>query len=132
MGNLFSWGGKGGGDSAPPPVYQAPPAQDNSMMIAEMMMGMMESMASSSAAQVEALSNQMPQVPAMPTIPTVAKPLIIDWTEKQEQLAAKAKADYNVEQAQRKGAAQTVLSSPLGDEDDVFVSGSILADTSGS
>ena len=130
MGGIF--GGKGG-DSAPPPAMPAPQQpHDQTGAIMEMMMGMMSSMASSNAASMEALSNSMPNVPAMPTIPTPAKPLLIDWTEQQNQLAAKAKADYNVEQAQRRGAAQTVLSSPLGDEDDVMVSGSILADAGGS
>lgn len=129
MGGIF--GGKGG-DSAPPPALPAQQPHDQSGAIMEMMMGMMSSMASSNAASMEALSNSMPNVPAMPTIPTPAKPLLIDWTEQQNQLAAKAKADYNVEQAQRRGAAQTVLSSPLGDEDDVMVSGSILADAGGS
>ena len=121
---MGSWFGKGGGDSAPPPMPMQQP-EDNSGEIMAMMMGMMEAMSASSAAMMH--SAQPPQLPPMPQIPEIARDPVIDWTEKQEQLAAKAKADYNIDQTRRKGRSDTILTSPLLDEDDATVTGSVLA-----
>lgn len=125
---MGSWFGKGGGDSAPPPM---PVQQDTGEMAAmmanfeNMMMGAMSSIAQSQMAMMEL---QQPQLPPMPSIPEVARDPVIDWTEKQAQLAAKAKADYNVDEARRKGRSDTILTSPILDEDDATVTGSVLAD----
>lgn len=120
---MGSWFGKGGGDSAPPPMPMQP--QDNSGETMAMMMGMMEAMSANSMAMMH--QAQAPQLPPMPQIPEIAREPVIDWTEKQAQLAAKAKADYNIDQTRRKGRSDTILTSPLLDEDDATVTGSVLA-----
>ena len=123
---MGSWFGKGGGDSAPPPMPTQQP-QDNSGEIMAAMMGMMEMMNASSMSMMHQAQAQPPQLPPMPQVPEIARQPVVDWTDKQEQLAAKAKADYNVEQARRKGRSETILTSPLLDEDDATVTGSVLA-----
>ena len=123
MGNLFSWGDKGGGGGQMPPAIPQQQPHDNTGAMMEMMMGMME--ASSSA--MSHAASQPPQLPAMPAIPTAAKPLLIDWTDKQAQLAAKAKADYGVNSARRKGATDTVKTGSLLDEEDADVTDTLLS-----
>lgn len=125
----MGWGGKGGGDSAPTqamPVQQQQ-QQDYTPMI-EAMMGMMEGMQMAQMGMMQQMSSQMPELPSVPDMPVIDKTPTIDWTEKQDQLLAKTRADYNVDEARRKGVADTVLTSPLLDEEDAFVTGSVLAD----
>lgn len=124
MGNLFSWGGKGGSDAPPMPMMpqqQAAHEPDYMTMMAMMMEGM-GGMASSFS---EAASQ--PQMPALPAVPTVFRAPIIDWTEKQGQLNQKMKADYNVDQTRRKNRTDTILTSPLLDEEDATTTGSVLS-----
>lgn len=123
MGNLFSWGDKGGGGGQmPPPIPQQQP-HDNTGAMMEMMMGMMAAAGSASAHA----ASQPPPLPAMPSIPTAAKPLLIDWTDKQAQLAAKAKADYGVSSARRKGRMDTVKTGSLLDEEEASVTDTLLS-----
>lgn len=98
-------GGKSSGTQAPPaPVM--PPQQDNNAEIMAMMGMMMESMAN------------MPQAPALPPTPAITREPIIDWAERNEQLLAKTRADYNVDIARRKGRQDTILTSPLLDDEE--------------
>ena len=121
----MGWGKGSKGSSAPPP-QQMPAAPDTEAMMAGMMKmfsGMMEG-------QMMAMQNMqqnMPQMPDLPPMPPISSAPTIDWTEKQEQLAAKQKADYHLDQARRKGSQDTVLTSPLLDDEDPEVTGSILA-----
>jgi len=102
-------------------------------MYAEMMAGMMEGMMAQAAAQQESMASMQllmnaPELPQMPSMPALFETPDIDWTEKQDQLAAKAKADWNVDAARRKTRGDTVLTSPLLDDDDASVTGSVLAE----
>ena len=97
------------------------------------MMQMMESMSSQQqqqvphAPQMPQMQQQMPQQPPMMEMPSIVEPLDIDWTEKQDQLKAKAKADFNLDKARKKGRMETVLTSPLLDDEEVDVTSSILS-----
>jgi hypothetical protein len=122
---MGSWFGKGGSDSSPPPMMPMQQPQDNSAEMMAMMMGMMEAMSMNSMAMMEQV--QQPQLPPMPQIPEIAREPVIDWTEKQDQLAAKAAADYNLSETRRKARTDTVLTSPLLEEEDATVTGSVLA-----
>ncbi len=95
-------GGKG--SSAPPP-------QDTGIDSAMQAMMAMSSM--------NAMNAQMPQQPQMTSMPETSKTKEIDWTDQNAKLAAKAKADYNVDKAKRKGRSETVPSSPLLEEEEI-------------
>lgn len=90
---------------APPPVEPAG-GMDPEMMMTMMqgMMGMMSSMS-------------MPETPTIPDSPEVETEEPIDWTERNKQLAAKAKADYQDDERRKKGRNDTILTSPLLDEE---------------
>jgi hypothetical protein len=109
------WKGSGSSGSSTMP---APQNNDNSMllmaMMAKMMGGMMESM-------------QQPQPPPSIQMPEVRKVEDIDWSEKQAQLASKAKADYMTEQRKRKGVMDTVHTSPLLDDEEPTVTQNLIS-----
>ena len=124
MGGIFSKG------SAAPPTPQMAPAPDMSPYLGAMM-EMMGVMQESTAALMEQMMSMQMQTPQLPPIPDIQVPEVerdpeIDWTEKQEQLASRMRADYALE-ADRKGRMETILTSPLLDEEDASVSGSVLA-----
>lgn len=97
-------GGKGGGG--------APPQADYSGMEGAMAQMMMMS-------QMSAMQQpQMPEQPEMSDMPEIRKTEEIDWTDKQNKLAAKMKADYGAELASRKGRKDTIHTSPLEEEED--------------
>ena len=108
-------GGKGGSTQAPPPPSMAP-AKENQEEIMMMMMSMMGSMA-------------QPQTPELPPMPSLYTGPDVDWTEKNEELANKAKADYMSDAANKKGRKGTVLSSPLLDDDTPATSKSLSTGT---
>lgn len=85
-------------------------------IVPAMMSGMMSSMS-----QVMSQMNNDPIIP-----PTVYRAPEVDWSEQQEQLAAKVRADYNVEEARRRTRSDTILTSPLLDEEDANVWGSSI------
>lgn len=98
--------------AAPP----EPPAQDTQMLeMMNMMMGMMGSM------------QQAPIPPQIPQTPTIYRGPEIDWTEKNQQLAAKARADFKSDSAKKKGRKSTILTSPLLDEESPDTTESLLA-----
>jgi hypothetical protein len=105
--------------------------EQQQMQMQEMMAMMMSSLEAMGSMHQPQLPDpnmaQQIQVPEV-YIPEVYREPSIDWTEKQNQLAAKAKADYNLDQTRQKGRADTVLTSPILDEDEVKTTGSILGD----
>jgi hypothetical protein len=102
-------GGKGGS------------GDDNSAMMQQIM----DSMSGGEAPHTPSAPH-IPQAPPPMQMPDIIKPLGIDWTDQNAQLAAKTKADYRNQQADRKGRLDTVLSSPLADDDKVDVTQSLL------
>jgi predicted metal-dependent peptidase len=103
---------------APPPVSYPDMSMQNEQMAQMMqaMMGMQMSMA-----------NQQPQAPMLAPAPELNKEASIDWSDKHKELAAKMKADFNVDKARKKGRNDTVLTSPLLDEEDSSTTKSLLA-----
>lgn len=85
-------------------------------IIPAMMTGMMGSMS-------QMISSMEQQTPIMPTVYRAPE---VDWSSQQEQLAAKMKADYNVDEARRRTRTDTILTSPLMDEEDANVWGSSI------
>ena len=108
-------GGKGGSEAAPAPMM--PPPQDNSAEIMSMMAGMMGMM------------QNMPQAPSLPEMPTIQREPQVNWQERQDQLLAKSKADYNTEVDSKKGRSDTILTSPMLDEEDPSTTQSLLTGT---
>ena len=115
-----------GKSSSQPPE---PPAVDNSGMEQQLAMmqeamGAMMEFSMSSMEQVTAMANQPPP---MPEIPQIMREPIIDWAEKNAQLKAKSKADFGVDSARRKGRQDTIVTSPLLDDDETNVTPSLIA-----
>lgn len=135
IGDLF--GGKGS-SSAPAPMPQTPDYSGEITqmmgMMQEMMGGVMEGMAGQMETMMSQASEQQRTMQesilnmnmSMPEMPAAYRNPEIDWTEAQGQLSQKAKADYHLDQMRRKGRQDTVLTSPLLDDEDVDVTGSIL------
>ena len=131
---LFS---KGGSSSPPPMPDYSGMMQQQTTMFQEMMggmMSMMEGIMASMPDMTEYMSSMqesmlldMPDTPALLDMPTVERGPDIDWTEKQNQLASKARADFNLDAARRKGVTDTIHTSPLLDEEEANTSGSIIA-----
>jgi len=125
MGGIFS---KGSSAPAPQMPMTAPESPDFTPIL-EAMMGMMEAMSANTMSMMQSMSSmQTPQLPPIPEInvPEPERNPEVDWTEKQEQLAKKMQGDYALE-ADRKGRLETVLTSPLLDEEDAMVDSSVLA-----
>jgi hypothetical protein len=101
-------------------------APDTEAMMAQMA-AMMHGLMQTQMMTMQQIQQSAPQMPDLPQMPQVASAPTIDWTEKQAQLSAKQKADYHLDRARRKGAQDTVLTSPLLDDEDPNVTGSILA-----
>ena len=55
--------------------------------------------------------------PTVYEAPEVVKAKSIDWTEKQDQLRSRTKADYTAQRTKAKGRADTVLTGSLLDEE---------------
>ena len=108
MGGIF--GGKGSAP-APPPVAEPPRQEMNELMM--QMMSMMGHIGGP------------PPAPEVPLVPSIIREPETDWTEKSKELAAKAKADYSAEAANKKGRMATILTSPLLD-DEATTTGSLL------
>lgn len=133
IGDIF---GKGGDDYSPPPMPQMPDYSDQMMgmvgMMQEMMGGIMHGMQGQMASIMENAAQQQESLIAqmnmsMPDIPDAYRDPEVDWGERQDQLSQKAKADYHAGLMRRKSALDTVLTSPLLDEEDPELGGSVLA-----
>lgn len=104
-------GGKGSKSSAPAPMQQQ--QDDNMGMYQAMLMTMMMNQA-----------NQQP--PPMIQMPEVQKTQRIDYTEKQDQLSQKAKADYMAEQNKRKRFVDMTHTSYLLDDEEPTTTQTVL------
>ena len=89
----------------------APPALDPAGND-EAMLAMMQSMMSMPAMQA-------PTTPTVPDAPALERTPEVDWSERHEELAARAKADFKNDQSRKKGRSATVHTSPLAEEDEV-------------
>ena len=98
-----------GGKSAPAPPPAVDPMGSGQM---EMMMAMMQMMMQSMGHMAGP-----PPVPELPEAPEVEEEREVDWADRQEQLRAKVKADYAADERRKKGTGDTILTSPLLDEE---------------
>ena len=108
----------GGKSDAPtPPAYT--PMPDTSAQDAMMQQFMM---------QLTGLQGQMAnmQTPQLPQMPEIEREPLVNWAEKNKELLNKAKGDYGVDIARRKGRSDTILTSPLLDEEDATTTTSII------
>ena len=96
-------GSKSDAPSPPPPVDPGPGLD----------MGMMMNMFS------QMMANQSAQapLPTIPDAPEIEKDPEIDFGERTKELANQVRADYEDEQAKKRGRASTILTSPLLDEE---------------
>lgn len=118
----MGWGSKGS-DSSSSVTYPSTTSSNAKMIeaMSGMMGGVMESMSS--------MMKNQPTTPTMTTLPEVNTLSDVDWADKQAQLQQKMSADYNVDEARRKGRTDTVLTSPLLDDEDATTTGvSILGE----
>lgn len=111
-------GGKGG--STPPMT-----GGDGGVGLQESMM-FMELIQMSMEQQLAAIQAMEP--PDITDAPAVRTPEAVDWSQKTAELAERAAADYHLDRSRRKGRMQTIYTSPLLDEDNPNVKGSILDD----
>jgi len=98
-------GGKSDNTTTPPPIPESPQFDPTMMM---QMMGMMMQQGGMFAP---------PPVPSIPAAPAVTKDPAVDWTEKNKELANKVRADYQTSQSKKRGRTDTILTSPLLDEE---------------
>lgn len=112
-------GGKGD-TTEPPDISQqgtATGSEQQMMMFMEMM-------------KMMAMQQQQQQGPEQPTVanaPAVKTTKPVDWSEKVQELSAKAAVDYENDQRNKHGRSDTIHTSPLLDEDDdVTTTGSIV------
>jgi len=104
-------GGKSDAPS-PPPAVDPGPGIDMSMM-----MNMFSQMMASQSAQAP--------LPTIPEAPEIVKDPEIDFSERTKELAEQVRADYQDEQTRKRGRADTILTSPLLD-DELDKTGSLL------
>ena len=109
-------GGKGGGSSFTPPPQNDGMDQEMLAQMFQGMMGMMSGMMEGFTGQLTALSQQMQE--NMTPIPEPVKAPDIDWSEKMQQLQSKAKADFALDAARRKGISNSTYTSPLLDDEE--------------
>lgn len=110
-------GGKGSAPDAPT-AYQSPatPTAD------EMAIPGLEEMMSMMSAMMTLSQQQQQQIQTLST-PDIASPEVIktevkDWSDEYKRLASKTKADTAKKQRLRKGREDTILTSPLSEEDE--------------
>lgn len=103
-------GGKGGST-----VVEQPQVTDNSGV--EAAAGALGTMMQMNAMMTQQMMQQQ-NMAQLRSIPEVKKAPEVDWGEKQNQLASKAKATYGLDQARRVGRVDTIHTSPLLDDDD--------------
>ena len=104
-----------GGKGSQPAPPAATPTDNSALMgqMQQMIQGMM-AMQGASMAQIAKMSqqNQMPPIPEVLTQPEV------DWSEKASQLRNRMSANYALDRARKIGQQDTVLTSPLLDDED--------------
>lgn len=123
--------GKGGSEQQQQPA----PVQDTGVGDAMYeMMYMMDSftaqMSDMMAAQSESNNNMLQNMMQQQQTSSLTTPITtqeVDWTEKNAELANKMSANYDLEAARRKGVQDTILTSPiLDEEDEPNLTGSVL------
>jgi hypothetical protein len=83
-------------------------------------------------AMMGGMQSQMAQMaaqpPAMPQLPPPTESLFsdTDWTEKQQQISQKMKADYALDSARKKSRADTIMTSPLLDDDEADITSPLI------
>lgn len=98
-------GGKSGGS---PPPTTVPDNSSNQMELMGAMFQMMQAQASA----------MPPASPELPAAPEIKRNEPVDWTQRQTDLASKARADYKSEQDRKHGRQETIHTSPLDDDED--------------
>ena len=113
-------GGKGRDTSAP-----TMPVQNNDGEMMQMMQAMMGSMMGSmeSMNQMYMSNMQPPELPPFPSIPSMPD---IDWADQNQKLNEKARADYKNERARKFGRLDTILTSPLLEDEEPELTKSLL------
>lgn len=126
MGGIFSKG-----SSAPPmPDYSMNQQPDMNAYLGPMMeaMGAMQASSAGLMQQLMQMQMQPPQLPPIPevNVPEVQRDPEMNWAERHEQLASRMRADYALDTG-RRGRLETILTSPLLDDEDAHVTSSVLA-----
>lgn len=109
-------GGKKDDTPQPPAMMPMPDQSENNAMMQQMM------------AMMGGMMGNMPQAPQLPQTPQIQREPVTNWADKNKQLLAKSKADYNVDKARRKGRTSTILTSPLADDTDTTTSSLVAED----
>lgn len=78
------------------------------------------------SALLSAIGSQAPIPPQLPTPPEVFREPEVNWKERQEQLASRARADYTKEKRRKKGRKSTISTSPLIEDEQVATTGSLV------
>lgn len=113
-------GGKGGSGGGGPESIQRYGPNEADTAIADLG-GMLGAMMSQNQEAMMAYMEQMQQMQTPVTnfdLPEIIKPTEIDWTEEASKIANKSKADEALRSKQKKGRLDTILTSPLGDEEE--------------
>jgi len=108
-----------GAQPSPPPVMG--PEQDSSELMLMQMQMMQQAMAQSAMAAAA-----IPQAPPMAQVPEIYTSPTVDWSDKIKQISSRMKGEDAIENARRIGRAQTILSSPLLDEEEAVTTDSLL------
>jgi hypothetical protein len=105
-------GGKGGGSQ---PVYTTPTSV-NTTSVNSNLDSALSGMTSANALLTQQLMAQQQQTIAS-KMPDVTEAPKVDWASESEKLAAKVKTSSALEQAKKVGRTQTIISSPLLDDE---------------
>jgi len=79
-------------------------------------------------AQMMSMVSQQTAMPQLPEAPQVFEEPEINWREKQEELRNKLKGEETLNQAKKKNRQDTILTSPLLDEEEAETTGSLLVE----
>lgn len=93
-------------EPTPPPAVEPAGGSMGSEMMMQMLGMMMQGMAAPQA-----------PIPEIPEAPEVEEDPVIDWRDKQAELAKKVAVDYEDDQNRKRNRTDTILTSPLLDEE---------------
>lgn len=113
-------GGKGSSGGSVPTAY--PPPQQDYMALFAPIMQMMGQMTKMSMDRMNEAMEQM----ATPSLPDMIEYKEIDWAKRQEQLYNKAKGELALEKARRFGREDTILTSPLLDDEEAITTSPLV------
>lgn len=111
-------GSKGSKQSWQPPADE--PSVDTAAIASafEGMAGMMGSMMEGYSQQMAAMQDSMMKGLKETGTPEVLTPPSVNWADKQKELAAQVKADYNLQNTRKKNTATSIYTSPLLDNEE--------------